>query len=190
VQSIFFALSDSQPGRDLPFFPGIERAGTGVLTDSGKRQVVWHQLKGDENMTLQDNISAKQENDLLASLYPYHFVKLTTLRKNGEAVPTTIWFAPDEQGHIYFVTQIGSGKMKRIRGNPQVQLVPADVRGTVLDEQLVVAGSARELREDEREYAIAMLTKKYGEEYTALMARTGSSTSPTRTYVEIVARTE
>lgn len=64
------------------------------------------------------------------------YVSLSTFRRNGEAVPTAVWIAPLGDGRAGFTTAADSGKVKRIRVNPSVSLVPSDVRGKV------AAGSA------------------------------------------------
>ena len=73
--------------------------------------------------------------DPFAYLYPYDFALLTTFRKNGDAVPTTMWFAHD-QGKLYMVTSATVGKIKRIRNNGRVLLAPCDVGGKVLGSRL------------------------------------------------------
>jgi PPOX class probable F420-dependent enzyme len=54
-----------------------------------------------------------------AGLTGYECVCLTTFRKNGEAVPTPVWFA-ESDGKLYIYTANSSGKVKRIRNNASV----------------------------------------------------------------------
>jgi Pyridoxamine 5'-phosphate oxidase. len=68
---------------------------------------------------------------LFAPLAGHQYMNLTTFRKNGQPVPTPVWFA-QEGDRIYVVTQAASGKVKRIRANPRVQLTPSDARGKPL----------------------------------------------------------
>ncbi len=130
--------------------------------------------------------SEPQSNDPFAAFYPQPFVRLTTFRKSGEAVPTTVWFAPDQAGHIYVTTQASAGKLKRIRHTARVQLAPADFAGNLLPGYAAVAGSAREITPAEHKLAEAAFLTKYGDEYTALIARMGDGQSIARTYIEIV----
>lgn len=66
----------------------------------------------------------------LAELGAEQFLSLTTFRRSGEPVPTTVWAAPD--GDALVVTTIdGSGKVKRLRNNPEVELRPSTRRGEV-----------------------------------------------------------
>jgi uncharacterized protein len=56
------------------------------------------------------------------------YVRLSTFRKNGRAVPTPVWFAGVGES-LYVVTGRNTGKAKRIRNNPDVALAPCDFRG-------------------------------------------------------------
>ncbi len=56
------------------------------------------------------------------------YVRLSTVRKNGEAVPTPVWFARVGE-NLYVVTGRNTGKAKRIRNNPGVAVAPSDFRG-------------------------------------------------------------
>ena len=60
------------------------------------------------------------------------YLNLETYRKTGAAVRTPLWFAQDEaeaEGVLYVYSEAGSGKVKRIRNNPRVRVVPSDMRG-------------------------------------------------------------
>jgi hypothetical protein len=56
------------------------------------------------------------------------YVRLSTFRKTGKAVPTPVWFARIG-ANLYVVTGRNTGKVKRIRNNPDVALAPSDFRG-------------------------------------------------------------
>lgn len=58
----------------------------------------------------------------------HRYMNLTTYRRNGEAVLTTVWFALVD-GDVYVTTDPRSGKMKRIRNDPRVALVPSNAWG-------------------------------------------------------------
>lgn len=56
------------------------------------------------------------------------FIALTTYRKNGTPVMTPVWFV--QQGDRLFVwTAADSGKAKRLKKNPHVQLGPSSHSG-------------------------------------------------------------
>jgi len=87
------------------------------------------------------------------------FIVLTTYRKTGVAVPTTVWFA--RVGDVIVVpTGSTTGKVKRLRNNPEVTMAKSSFRGKVKSE--AVPGTARFLDGPEAEAAEAALKKKYG----------------------------
>ena len=116
-----------------------------------------------------------------AFLLPYQFVQLTTFRKSGVGVPTTVWFAPDGD-KLYVTTGKQAGKIKRIHNNGKVLLQPCDARGNVLDEREVVA-MARELPEEEYYKAEQAVRRKYGAMFDKVVAKTPIQVG--RTYIEI-----
>ena len=69
----------------------------------------------------------------LAGLAGEKFVQLTTQRRDGTTVSTTVWIAVDEAqpGVLWVTTSATSGKVKRVRHTPRVVLVPCDRRGVV-----------------------------------------------------------
>jgi uncharacterized protein len=89
-----------------------------------------------------------------------NYASLTTFRKNGDAVPTPMWFA-ESNGIIYINTGATSGKVKRIRNSGRVTLAPCTSGGKVTGE--VIEGKAR-IISDPQEIALAeaTLAKKYG----------------------------
>ena len=56
------------------------------------------------------------------------YLNLVTYRRSGAAVPTPLWFV-EEGGVLYVRTPAKSGKVKRLRNNPRVRVVPSDGRG-------------------------------------------------------------
>jgi PPOX class probable F420-dependent enzyme len=54
--------------------------------------------------------------------------RLETYWKTGQPVATLVWFA-EEHGTLYVYSLVHAGKVKRIRNNPKVRIVPCDVRG-------------------------------------------------------------
>ncbi|MEP7199092.1 MAG: PPOX class F420-dependent oxidoreductase [Chloroflexota bacterium] len=69
----------------------------------------------------------------LPQLDNHEFVSLETFRKNGVGVKTPIWFAQDG-GMLYMWTAGESGKVKRIRNNPRVNIAPCKRLGEVTGE--------------------------------------------------------
>lgn len=58
------------------------------------------------------------------------YISLATFRKTGIAVHTPIWFAEDDN-KLYIMTNSKSGKCKRIRDKPQVNVAPCTIRGKI-----------------------------------------------------------
>lgn len=96
------------------------------------------------------------------------FAVLTTFRKSGVAVPTTVWFALDGDT-IYITTNEQSGKVRRIAHTSTVTLAPSDRVGNIHGP--AVDSTARLLPDQEFERARAALQAKYGEIYTTMTAQ-------------------
>jgi len=78
-----------------------------------------------------------------------------------------------------------SGKVKRIRNNPRVQVGPSDARGNPLGAS--VEAQARFLQGEEATRAEKMISKKYGLIYTLLnLQRKLSNNKTPRAVIEIV----
>jgi PPOX class probable F420-dependent enzyme len=77
------------------------------------------------------------------------YVLLTTFRKNGEGVGTAVWIVALPDGFCGFTTEADSGKVKRIRNNPEVTLQPCDMRGRVREGSEVVRATAEVLLGDD-----------------------------------------
>lgn len=108
----------------------------------------------------------QEEAESLALLTPLgqlaasEYMKLTTFRKSGEAVPTPVWFAEDA-GTFYLITGPTAGKIKRIRNSGRVTMTPCTLRGEPLGE--TVQGQAYIVQDPhEIERAEAALQNKYG----------------------------
>lgn len=91
------------------------------------------------------------------------YVSLTTFRRNGEPVAVPVWIAPLGDGRHAFTTDPASGKVKRVRNSPRVELRPCSVRGKVAPDAPVVTGTAQVVT-DAAEYrgVVEALRRKYG----------------------------
>jgi PPOX class probable F420-dependent enzyme len=88
------------------------------------------------------------------------FLSLETFRKNGIGVKTTVWFA--WEGDTLLIWTVGdSGKVKRIRNNPRVNVAPCKRFGKITGEwmaaQALVDDSAAAVRHVE-----TLLRRKLG----------------------------
>ena len=97
--------------------------------------------------------------DRLAQFRKQQYLNVETFRKNGQGVPTPVWFVQDGDT-LYVRTVDGSGKVKRIRNNPRVRVTPCDVGGKPKGEW--VEGQARFASADESKKVNGLLTRKYG----------------------------
>jgi uncharacterized protein len=96
----------------------------------------------------------------------HKYLNLETFRKNGQGIKTPVWFAAEpaagldsSEARLYVYTIGVSGKAKRIRNNPQVNIAPCDMKGKLLGEWVparaqIVAGS-------DAEHGMQLLNKKY-----------------------------
>jgi PPOX class probable F420-dependent enzyme len=105
----------------------------------------------------------------LTALGDAKFVALTTFRRSGVGVPTTVWVGRDGDA-LVVTTPTGSGKVKRLRHDERVELRPSSRRGTIDTSVPPVAGVAEVV-----EGPVAMdrlgevMGAKYGLEYRLVM---------------------
>lgn len=106
--------------------------------------------------------------DLLA-LGDVPFIRLTTFRKTGEPVGTTVWVARDGDSLVVF-TPVGAGKLKRLRHTKRVEVVESSRGGKVADDAPSVEAVAEI---DSSAVTLAhvsrLLIKKYGIQYKLIM---------------------
>ncbi|MGI0004437.1 MAG: PPOX class F420-dependent oxidoreductase, partial [Candidatus Nitrosotenuis sp.] len=98
-------------------------------------------------------------SDKLAHLADHKYINLETYKKNEQAVKTPVWFVVDN-GQIFVTTRPDTGKVKRIRNNQAVKIMPCGMRGESKGEWL--AGTARFANESESKNAVSLRNKKYG----------------------------
>jgi uncharacterized protein len=99
-------------------------------------------------------------NEKLKQFDGKQFLNLETFRKNGAGVKTPVWFTQND-GTIYVRTIVGSGKVKRIKNNGEVQIAPCEANGTPTGEW--IKAQAVEAPDPETaELVASLLAKKYG----------------------------
>ncbi len=125
--------------------------------------------------------TVQNETDFFTHLRGHQFMKLTTFRKTGVAVPTPVWFAQDGD-RLYVTTQANAGKVKRIRHTARVLVEPCTVRGDSLGP--AVEARARILDAEDGRRADRALTRKYGLQ-KRLFDLFGMINRSQRTYLEI-----
>lgn len=87
------------------------------------------------------------------------FICLETFKKNGQGVKTPVWFVI-HGGIIYVVTTDSSWKVKRLKNNKSVRIVPSDIKGTPKGQW--IDGHAFFGTESELKLAMSLRNKKYG----------------------------
>ncbi|MBX2998529.1 MAG: PPOX class F420-dependent oxidoreductase [Caldilineaceae bacterium] len=100
-----------------------------------------------------------QQIDPFATLREHNYVNLTTFRKSGVPVTTPVWMAM-EGNKGYIVTAKNSGKAKRLRNNPAVQIAPSTHMGKALGP--AIDAKIRILSQEEAVAAQRALSQKYG----------------------------
>ena len=123
----------------------------------------------------------------LAALGDERFVSLTTFRRSGERVSTPVWVAKDGDA-LVITTPAASGKVKRLRNDPCVELRPCGRLGRVEEGAVPVAGVAEILADEEgQERPTGIIRKKYGLEYRVVMGieRLGGSGRADRVILRI-----
>lgn len=97
---------------------------------------------------------------LSAHLKDQEYCLLTTFKKNGDPVPTPMWFVLEDEA-VYMTTRGGSWKIKRLKRDPAVTIGPCSSSGRPRGEMLPAQGSVLEEPDDIERWAKA-LNKKYG----------------------------
>jgi uncharacterized protein len=104
-----------------------------------------------------------------AAIGAEQFISLTTFRTTGLGVATAVWVAPDGDG-LVVVTGADSGKVKRIRNDPRVEMRPCNRMGAVVEGSVSVSGTAEVVADDRRDALLKPLAKKYGAQFAIFEA--------------------
>lgn len=101
-----------------------------------------------------------------AAFAGHKYLNLETFKKSGEGVKTPVWFAAEpmakldsKEAKLYVYTIGATGKMKRIRNNPRVNVAPCDMRGGLKGNW--VPARAEILTGAEAKHGMKMLNEKY-----------------------------
>jgi PPOX class probable F420-dependent enzyme len=87
------------------------------------------------------------------------YIRLETLRKNGQAIATPVWFVIEDD--LLFVrSYANSGKVKRMRNNPHVRVTPSDALGR--PHGVTIEGTALRVDGDKEIRISQLLYRKYG----------------------------
>jgi uncharacterized protein len=97
-------------------------------------------------------------DDIPAAIQGQKYISLASLRKNGSAVYTPVWFGEDK-GKLYVMTRTDLGKYKRILNNPRVRIAPCTIRGKITGPEF--PATARILPSQEFAHARQTINRKY-----------------------------
>ena len=86
------------------------------------------------------------------------YISLATFRKNGALMDTQVWFG-EAGGKLYVKSRTDSGKFKRIRNNPVVEVAACNIRGRITGPEF--SGRARILDRNEEGPAKDAVNRKY-----------------------------
>jgi hypothetical protein len=93
------------------------------------------------------------------------YVSITTRKRNGDTVSSPVWIASLGDGRYGFTTGSASGKVKRVRNFPDVELRPCDARGRVPAGAVAVLATARVVSGEAFAPVEAAIRKKYGVQF-------------------------
>ena len=95
----------------------------------------------------------------IADLGSRKYCLLVTYKRNGDAVPTALWFGV-AGGKVFLETEPDSPKVRRIRANPRVRVAPCTMRGKPLGPPF--EGQARVVPAEEHDAAESAIAANYG----------------------------
>jgi uncharacterized protein len=98
--------------------------------------------------------------DRIKQFEKQNYLNIETFRKNGIGLKTPVWFVLEGET-LYVWTEADSGKAKRIRNNPNININPCKGDGTPLGEW-VAASAAIDASPEALAYTQKLFGKKYG----------------------------
>lgn len=117
------------------------------------------------------------------------FVSLTTFKRDGDGVAAPVWLVADGDRLVVW-TPADSWKVKRLRRDPRVTLVPCGRRGRVSDGAVPIEGTAEVVDDPMVVSRIeAALKRKYGFQYhvVTLIERIAARGNKERVVIPITA---
>jgi len=87
------------------------------------------------------------------------YINLETYKKDGTPIRTPVWFVIDKD-LIYVITRESTGKVKRLKNNQSVRIVPCSFKGQSKNEW--VNGRAEKITGEDADEIIKLRKKKYG----------------------------
>ena len=97
--------------------------------------------------------------DKLEQFSKQKYINLETYKRDNTPVKTPVWFVIDK-GLVYIITRESTGKVKRLKNNQNVRVVPCSFKGEIKNEW--VNGKAQKVTGSEADNVIKLRKKKYG----------------------------
>ena len=97
--------------------------------------------------------------DKLEQFSKQKYINLETYKNDNTSVKTPVWFVIDK-GLVYIITRESTGKVKRLKNNQNVRVVPCSFKGEIKNEW--VNGKAQKVTGSEADNIINLRKKKYG----------------------------
>jgi len=97
--------------------------------------------------------------DLLEQFSEQKYINLETYKRDNTPIKTPVWFVIDND-LIYIITRESTGKVKRLKNNQNVRVVPCSFKGEIKNEW--VNGKAQKIMGSEADKVIELRKKKYG----------------------------
>ena len=97
--------------------------------------------------------------DKLEQFSKQKYINLETYKRDSTSVKTPVWFVIDK-GLVYIITRESTGKVKRLKNNQNVRVVPCSFKGEIKNEW--VNGKAQKVTGSESDNVIKLRKKKYG----------------------------
>ena len=97
--------------------------------------------------------------DKLEQFSKQKYINLETYKRDNTPVKTPVWFVIDK-GMDYIITRESTGKVKRLKNNQNVRVVPCSFKGEIKNEW--VNGKAQMVTGSEADNIIKLRKKKYG----------------------------
>ena len=97
--------------------------------------------------------------DLLEQFSEQKYINLETYKRDNTPIKTPVWFVIDND-LIYIITRESTGKVKRLKNNQNVRIVPCSFKGEIKNEW--VNGKAQKIMGSEADKVIELRKKKYG----------------------------
>ena len=106
-----------------------------------------------------DSVADADPTGSIDDLKGRKYCVLVSYRKNGQAMPSPLWFGTAD-GKLYFQTSPDGFKVKRIRNNPEVRVAPCTSRGKPVGPPFI--GKARVVPDSDASVAERAVQSNYG----------------------------